>query len=95
MLTHINGFLRLCNPQVNLFPDRLFFFRYHTIAIHSDGTVWAWGHNGYGQLGNKANMDCNTSVKVKSLFKELSYITDISSGSFHSVALKSDGTVYS
>lgn len=25
---------------------------YHSIAIKSDGTIWAWGDNEYGQLGN-------------------------------------------
>ena len=24
----------------------------HCIALKNDGTVWAWGQNGYGQLGN-------------------------------------------
>ena len=27
-----NGFLRLCDPQVNLFPDRLFFFVHHSVS---------------------------------------------------------------
>ncbi|OLF07653.1 hypothetical protein BLA60_27175 [Actinophytocola xinjiangensis] len=26
----------------------------HGLAVKSDGTVWAWGHNGYGQLGGGA-----------------------------------------
>ncbi|HHT9160060.1 MAG TPA: hypothetical protein ACFYEH_09370 [Candidatus Brocadiaceae bacterium] len=25
---------------------------YHSIALNSDGTVWAWGSNGYGQFGD-------------------------------------------
>ena len=24
----------------------------HSLALRSDGTVWAWGYNGYGQLGD-------------------------------------------
>ncbi len=25
---------------------------YHTVALKNDGTVWTWGYNYYGQLGN-------------------------------------------
>ena len=25
----------------------------HSYALMADGTVWAWGYNGYGQLGNE------------------------------------------
>lgn len=39
-----------------------------SIAIKSDGTVWAWGWNWYGQLGNTTtigtNTDNRTPVKV-------------------------------
>ena len=28
---------------------------YHSMALKSDGTVWAWGWNRYGQLGNSTN----------------------------------------
>ena len=24
----------------------------HTIALKKDGTVWSWGYNGYGRLGD-------------------------------------------
>ena len=26
----------------------------HTLALKDDGTVWAWGNNSYGQLGNSS-----------------------------------------
>src|SRR5450631_3833284 len=34
----------------------------HTLAVKSDGTVWAWGNNVYGELGNGHNTDSNIPV---------------------------------
>ena len=36
----------------------------HTLAIKSDGTLWAWGYNVYGQLGlgNKTQMTSPVQV---------------------------------
>jgi alpha-tubulin suppressor-like RCC1 family protein len=28
---------------------------YHTVALKNDGTVWAWGNNVDGQLGDNTN----------------------------------------
>ena len=39
----------------------------HSLALKSDGTVWAWGYNGYGQLGNVSYNDSNTPVQVSGL----------------------------
>jgi hypothetical protein len=63
---------------------------YDSLALKSDGTVWAWGYNAYGQLGNGTYTNSNTPVRVP----ELSNIVAISGGFLHAVALKSDGTVW-
>jgi hypothetical protein len=63
---------------------------YHSLALKSDGTVWAWGANDYGQLGNSAASDSSAPVQVSGL----SGVIAIAGGSRHSLALKSDGTVW-
>ncbi|MCF6154843.1 MAG: hypothetical protein E3K36_06225 [Candidatus Brocadia sp.] len=40
---------------------------YHTVAVKSDGTVWAWGCNDHGQLGDGTDTDRNTPVQVKDI----------------------------
>ncbi len=62
----------------------------HTVALKEDGTVWAWGANGYGQLGDGTTTLRTIPVQVK----DLSGIVAVECGYSHSVALKSDGTVW-
>jgi len=62
----------------------------HSIALKFDGTVWAWGSNAYGQLGNGTNTDSSTPVQVKGLAN----VVAIAAGFYHNLALKSDGTVW-
>ncbi len=64
----------------------------HTLLLKSDGTVWAWGNNTYGQLGNGTTTSSSMPVQVVGL----NGVTSIaaSAGSDHSVAVKSDGTVW-
>lgn len=64
--------------------------RYHTLALKQDGTVWAWGNNTLGQLGDGTTTNKQSPVQVPGL----TGITAISAGDSHSVARKSDGTVY-
>ena len=65
----------------------------HSLALKKDGTVWAWGNNGYGQLGNGVflpGLSQYTPVQAKGL----TGIVDIAVGTEHSLALRNDGTVW-
>ena len=61
-----------------------------TYALKSDGTVWAWGHNNEGQLGDGTKTDRYTPVRVQGLTN----VVAIAAGEVHAIALKSDGTVW-
>lgn len=63
----------------------------HSLALKGDGTVWAWGYNEFGQLGDGTVTDRNAPVQVSGL----SGMTGLTAGFWHSVALKGDGTVWS
>jgi alpha-tubulin suppressor-like RCC1 family protein len=63
----------------------------HTLARESDGTVWIWGSNFYGQLGND-NQPTNATSPVE--LTSLSSITKIGAGREHSIAVTSAGVVY-
>ncbi|MCL2786530.1 MAG: RCC1 domain-containing protein [Methanomassiliicoccaceae archaeon] len=39
----------------------------HSLALSDDGTVWAWGYNNYGQLGDGTAEDQSTPVQIMSL----------------------------
>lgn len=62
----------------------------HSLALKADGTVWAWGSNLYGGLGNGSINNTNTPVQTLLL----NDIISIAAGGWHSVALKNDGTVW-
>ena len=38
---------------------------YTGLALKSDGTVWAWGYNAYGQLGQAGTTNSAFAVQVK------------------------------
>ena len=74
---------------------------YHSIALKSDGSVWAWGDGGAGQLGDGTsgqNVYSAIPVRVKGGESGSNYLTDIvavSAGFDCSIALKSNGSVWS
>ncbi|MBY9081309.1 RCC1 domain-containing protein, partial [Paenibacillus sp. CGMCC 1.18879] len=62
----------------------------HSLALKSDGSVWAWGYNGGGQLGDNSTTQRSVPVQVTGLTE----VTAIAGGNNHSLALKSDGSVW-
>ncbi|HZX47734.1 MAG TPA: hypothetical protein VFF47_00775 [Nitrospirota bacterium] len=60
------------------------------MALKSDGTVWTWGENEYGTLGDGTIEDRYTPVQVIGLTE----IVSISAKRSHVLALKSDGTIW-
>ena len=63
---------------------------YHTLAVESNGTIWAWGWNSTGALGNGTTNATLVPVQVVGLTNPAM----VSAGYHFSVALMPDGTVY-
>lgn len=61
-----------------------------SLALKSDGTVWAWGANDRGQLGDGTTTARRTPV----LMAGVTGVAAISSGGFSTLLLKTDGTVW-
>lgn len=76
-----------------------------TFAVKSDGTVWAWGHNGAGQLGigTFGGPACDTNVLAPNCIAlsptQIPGLTGVAEvvhgGAAATYALKTDGTVLS
>ncbi|MBT0652156.1 hypothetical protein KI810_03750 [Geobacter luticola] len=68
----------------------------HTVALKGDGTVWSWGYNALGQLGNNTIISSLLPVPVVMAdgVTPLSNVTAVAAGLDHTVALKGDGTVW-
>ncbi len=63
----------------------------HSLAIKSDGSVWTWGFNGAGQIGDGTWPDvmyATTPVQV------LTEVTDVAAADSASFAIKSDGSLW-
>ncbi|NLX91354.1 MAG: hypothetical protein GXZ07_07170 [Firmicutes bacterium] len=62
----------------------------HSVVLRADGTVWAWGNNSFGQLGNGTIQNSAKPVRVR----ELDEVIAIAAGDYHTIALRFDGTVW-
>lgn len=64
----------------------------HTVSIKTDGTLWLWGRNAYGQIGDNTISDRSSPVQTVTVAANW---WKISAGFNHTVALKTDGTLWS
>jgi alpha-tubulin suppressor-like RCC1 family protein len=63
----------------------------HVCARKSDGTLWCWGANYAGQLGDGTFMDHLSPVQVTSLGTNVAHVE---AGGFHTCVIKTDGTTW-
>ncbi len=62
----------------------------HNLAVKSDGTLWSWGNNTSGQLGNGNTTSQPVAAKIGN---NQSWV-GVSAGKGHSLAIRADGTVF-
>ena len=62
----------------------------HTVAVKYDGTLWAWGSNAYGQVGDGTTTERTSPVQIGS---DTNW-SKIAAGGRHNMAIKTTGTLY-
>ena len=60
----------------------------HSGAITEDGSLWMWGWNYFGQLGNGTNQNSNTPIKI------MDNVKAVSLGESSSGAITEDGSLW-
>lgn len=63
----------------------------HVVALKKDGTLWAWGYGGFGQLGNGDS--ANQSVPIQESTLDNRWV-GIGAGAVDSMGIKEDGTLW-
>jgi alpha-tubulin suppressor-like RCC1 family protein len=63
----------------------------HTAAIKTDGTLWTWGYNYYGRLGDSTIS--HRSSPIQTIAGGTNW-KQVSGGYFHTAAIKTDGTLW-
>ena len=67
----------------------------HSLFLKQDGSAWAMGYNGYGQLGDGTNDNHSTPVQVlDSNNSPHGGVVQVSTGGNHSLFLKQDGSAW-
>lgn len=64
----------------------------HSLAVKTDGTLWAWGNRGQGRVGDGTNpsIDVSSPIQIGTLTNWASVVAS----SDHSLAVKTDGTLW-
>ncbi|MBI0100391.1 InlB B-repeat-containing protein [Bifidobacterium sp. W8114] len=87
---------RLVTPPAGVHFTQACAGKWHSLALGSDGNLYSWGQNKYGELGRDTGSAIYDVKPGKvNLPKGITKITQISAGTFYSMALDSDGDLYS
>ena len=65
-------------------------FQAHTLAVKLDGTLWAWGANSFGQLGNNSNVNRYIPTRIGTT-RDWKLVF---AGPFSSYGIKVDGSLW-
>jgi alpha-tubulin suppressor-like RCC1 family protein len=65
--------------------------QFNTAAIKTDGTLWLWGRNTNGQLGDNTTTDRSSPIQTVAGGTNWK---QVASGFFHTAAIKTDGTLW-
>jgi RHS repeat-associated protein len=60
------------------------------VALRNDGSVWGWGDNSKGELGDGTTTQRNSPVQVTGMSSAVA----VAGGGWHTMALRADGTVW-
>jgi alpha-tubulin suppressor-like RCC1 family protein len=63
---------------------------YHSASVKTDGTLWAWGYNTSGQIGNGTTTNVSSPVQIGAL----TTWANVSCGGYFTLAVKTDGTLW-
>jgi len=62
----------------------------HSMGIKTDGTLWGWGYNAAGQIGNGTTVNVNTPTQIGTATDW----EDVSCGGAQTIAKKTNGTIW-
>jgi alpha-tubulin suppressor-like RCC1 family protein len=65
----------------------------HSLGVRIGGSAWAWGYNGFGQLGDNTAISKRSPVSVAGGFGDWSRISNANRAD-HSIAFRTNGTAW-
>lgn len=100
MIKKIILFFLLCLTTQPIFAQNIAVGLHHTLAIRSDGSLWAWGDNEFGQLGDGTKINSQTPIRIGNSndWKKVFVYTDGRFGPnkqyYQCFAIKNDGSLW-
>jgi alpha-tubulin suppressor-like RCC1 family protein len=66
----------------------------HSLALTTDGYVWAWGYNTEGQVGDGQYTSASTGILAPDRVEGVDQVQSIHAGGLHSIVLRTNGEVW-